>query len=90
MSIWRLDEVHGEEEGGLIADLDIVPGDPDTHRRIQRLEGQVAAQPGVWQNRIALARSFAQDGRFDDAVRTGSPWLARLRRTAASTTPCSS
>jgi tetratricopeptide (TPR) repeat protein len=68
MSAWRLDEVHAADEGGLIADLDVVPGDPNTRRRIERLERLVAEKPAVWQNRIALAQSFVQDGQFDRAA----------------------
>ena len=35
MSAWRLDELHSADEGGLVADLDVIPGDPDTRRRIE-------------------------------------------------------
>jgi tetratricopeptide (TPR) repeat protein len=69
MSAWRLDEVHAEEDGGMIADLDVNPGDPNTHRRIERLERAVAERPGVWQNRVALAQSLVQDGQFEQAAR---------------------
>jgi tetratricopeptide (TPR) repeat protein len=69
MSAWRLDEVYTEDEGGLIADLEVMPGDPATHRRIERLERVVAERPGVWQNRVALAQSLVQDGRFELAAR---------------------
>lgn len=69
MSAWHLDGVISDEEGGVIADLDVIPGDPDTHRRIERLEREVRERPGVWQNRVALAQSFAQDGRFAESAR---------------------
>ena len=55
MSAWRLDELYTADEGGLIADLEVAPGDPATHRRIERLERVVSERPGVWQNRVALA-----------------------------------
>jgi tetratricopeptide (TPR) repeat protein len=67
MSAWRLDEVHAEE-GGSIADLEVSPGDPATHRRIERWERAVAEQPRVWQNRVALAQSLVQDGQFEPAA----------------------
>jgi tetratricopeptide (TPR) repeat protein len=69
MSAWRLDEVYTEDEGGLIADLEVMPGDPATHRRIERLERVVAERPGVWQNRVALAQALVQDGQFEPAAR---------------------
>jgi tetratricopeptide (TPR) repeat protein len=68
MSAWRLDEVQAEGDGGLIADLDVVPGDPHTRRRIARLEQAVAERPEIWQNRVALAQSLVQDGQFDRAA----------------------
>jgi protein O-GlcNAc transferase len=67
MSAWRLDELYPAEEGGLIADLEVAPGDPATHRRIERLERVVAERPGVWQNRVALAQALVQDGQFPRA-----------------------
>jgi protein O-GlcNAc transferase len=70
MSVWRLEEVYGEEEGGYgVDDLEVNPGDPDTHRRIERLERAIAERPATWRNRLALARSFVQDGRFEEAAR---------------------
>jgi len=69
MAAWRLDEVYTEDEGGLIADLEVIPGDPATHRRIGRLEHVVAQRPGVWQNRVALAQALVQDGQFEPAAR---------------------
>jgi tetratricopeptide (TPR) repeat protein len=69
MSAWRLDEVHAEDEGGLIADLEVCPGDPATHRRIERLARAVADRPGVWQNRVALAQALVQDAQFEPAAR---------------------
>jgi len=68
MSFWRLDEVCGDEYGGLIDDLDVTPGDPDTHRRIERLQREVTERPWIWQSRVALAQSFVQGGRFEEAV----------------------
>ena len=47
MSAWRLDELYTADEGGLIADLEVTPGDPATHRRIERLERVVAERPGL-------------------------------------------
>ncbi len=69
MAAWRLDEVYTEDEGGLIADLEVIPGDPATHRRIGRLEHVVTQRPGVWQNRVALAQALVQDGQFEPAAR---------------------
>src|SRR5689334_5422153 len=68
MSAWRLDELYTADEGGLIADLEVTPGDPATHRRIERLERVVAERPGVWQNRAALAQALVQDGQFPRAA----------------------
>ena len=68
MSAWRLDEVYVADEGGLIADLEVNPGDPDTQRRIRRLEQAVTEQPHLWQNRVALARLLVQDGQFEPAA----------------------
>src|SRR5436305_14695304 len=67
MSAWRLDELYTADEGGLIADLEVAPGDPATHRRIERLERVVSEKPGVWQNRVALAKALVQDGQFQRA-----------------------
>ena len=67
MSAWRLDEVYTADEGGMIADLEVLPGDPATHRRIERLVRVVAERPGVWQNRVALAQALVQDGQFPKA-----------------------
>ncbi len=86
MSAWRLDEVHAEDDGGLVADLDVIPGDPNIHRRIQRLERVVAEKPQVWQNRIALAQSLVQDGQFEQAaqqLRTGLGLVAEPQVLAA-------
>lgn len=69
MSAWRLDEVYAEDEGGLIADLEVSPGDPAIHRRIERLRRVVAERPGIWQNRVALAQALVQDGQFEPAAR---------------------
>ena len=82
MSAWRLDEVYAEDEGGLIADLEVNPGDPAIHRRIERLERVVAERPGVWQNRVALAQSLVQDGQFAQAagqLRAGLELVADAR-----------
>jgi tetratricopeptide (TPR) repeat protein len=68
MSAWRLDEVQAAVESGLIADLDVQPGDPNTRRQIERLERAVEEQPREWQNRVALARTFVQDGQFERAA----------------------
>jgi tetratricopeptide (TPR) repeat protein len=51
----------------MIADLEVVPGDPVTHRRIERLERMVSERPGMWQNRVALAQALVQDGQFPKA-----------------------
>jgi tetratricopeptide (TPR) repeat protein len=70
MSFWRQEETYEEVECGYgVDDLEVDPGNPDTHRRIERLEQAVAEQPGGWRNRVALARSFVQDGRFAEAAR---------------------
>ena len=45
MSVWRLDEVHSADEGGLIADLDVTPGDPAT-RRLGDPGGPATRRPG--------------------------------------------
>lgn len=86
MSVWRLDEVHSADEGGSIADLDVTPGDPTTRRRIERLERTVEERPHVWQNRVALARSFVEDGQFEAAIkqlRMGLELVADTRVLAA-------
>ena len=67
MAAWRLDEVYTEDEGGMIADLEVVPGDPAIHRRIERLERVVSERPGVWQNRVALAQALVQNAQFPEA-----------------------
>jgi tetratricopeptide (TPR) repeat protein len=86
MSVWRLDEVHSADEGGLIADLEVQPGDPATRRRIERLERIVEERPHVWQNRVELARSFVADGQFEPAIaqlRMGLELVADTRVVAA-------
>jgi len=68
MSAWRLDELYTADEGGMIADLEVMPGDPATHRRMERLDRVVSERPGVWQNRVALAQALVQDGQFQRAA----------------------
>src|SRR5213594_27466 len=67
MSDWRLDE-HGGADAELIGEIDVIPGNPDTLVRIERLEREVQYHPYDWQTRVALAQALAQNGQFDQSV----------------------
>jgi tetratricopeptide (TPR) repeat protein len=67
MSEWRTDECGGEASD-LIGEIDVIPGNPDTLRRIERLQFAVDRTPHDWQSRVALAQALAQNGEFERSV----------------------
>lgn len=67
MPEWRTYE-YGGDTSELVGEIDVIPGNPDVLRRIERLQFAVDRSPHDWQSRVALAQALAQNGEFDRSV----------------------